>query len=193
MAGTHSPKDIIKMNAAYGLYYTYRNSGRSGWYIHCKCGASQTIGRPINCIPEHLVPAFKREGWDISLKYPPVCAQCQKGERKVTSTSVAPNPKIARQIYASLDDHFNEKKRVYNSGWSDAKIAKELDVSVSVVTAIRKEAYGELAEDPAITAFKEDIELLKLEFADQFAKLSSSFMARLSTLESQIPKTGVAK
>lgn len=85
-------------------------------------------------------------------------------------TAIGPDPKIARLIYASLDEHFDEVRRLYRSGWSDERIAKEIETSPVIVSRIRAAAYGELAEDPKITALRDDLELIRMEVEENVAK-----------------------
>ena len=80
--------------------------------------------------------------------------------------SVGPDPKIGRKIYGLLDSHFDDLNRTYRRGWDDTRIATEADTSVDLVTRIRREAYGELAEDPRIQVLKDDLELLRMEVTE---------------------------
>ena len=82
----------------------------------------------------------------------------------------APDPKIAKRIYRKLDEVFDEDKRRFATGWTDEKIAKEIGTSPELVTRIRREAYGELAEDPAIVTLRDDIIMATMEFSRRSAR-----------------------
>lgn len=106
------------------------------------------------------------------------------------------NPKIARKVYALLDDHFNEETKLYRSGWSDAKIAAEIQTSVEVVSRIREEAYGKLAQDPALQALRDDIELARMETIElqtQFNTNVATMLDKLAGLEKRLVETTVNK
>jgi len=103
------------------------------------------------------------------------------------STMIKADPKIARRIYAMLDERFIDDKRIYQPGWSDEKVATTLGVSVEIVMNIRRTAYGELAEDPKVTQLRDDIELLRMEFSDEIAAISKKYYERLSALENALP------
>jgi len=98
------------------------------------------------------------------------------------TATLGPDPKLARKIYAALDDHFDDVKKRFAPGWDDQRIAKELDVSPELVIRIRREAYGELAEDPAISVLRDDVELLKMELADASDKLGKEYAGKLDDL-----------
>ncbi len=81
--------------------------------------------------------------------------------------AVGPDLKIARRVIGMLEEHFDDQLRVFRVGHSDQSIADSLGVSVEAVVKIRREAFGELAEDPKVKQMREDIELLAMEVADK--------------------------
>ena len=99
--------------------------------------------------------------------------------------TIGPDPKIARKIYAALDEHFDDKKRVYLAGYSDEEVAKSLDVSQEIVISIRKAAYGELAVDSAMSKLGDDIMLVRLEFDEAINTLTKSFNIKFAELDRQ--------
>ena len=106
----------------------------------------------------------------------------------VQTQAIGPAPKIARSIHAKLEELFNDKTRRYASGWSDERIAKEINTSPDLVARIRKEAYGELAEDPMVATLKDDIALLRLEFEEAIVKVTKEFIPKMAELEGRITK-----
>lgn len=94
---------------------------------------------------------------------------------EITAPPMMPNPvgspKIARSVFAALEDHLDTEKMLYRDGYSDERIAKETGAAVEYVTRIRADAFGELAEDPVISALRDDVELLRLEIGDQWKRL----------------------
>ena len=166
----------------------------SEWVIQCACGKQETRGWPIDMPSDAMVKKFTQQGWRMSVKHQPVCNDCQKKERKVSKpVQVAgPDPKIARRIYAALDDHFDEAKRLYRAGWDDAKVAETLDVSLECVSRIRREAYGEIAEAPEIQGFRDELALLRMEMEDlqtRFATDANATMTKIMSIEARITPT----
>lgn len=93
------------------------------------------------------------------------------------------NPKIARAVFAALEDHFDVGKRLYRGSYTDEMIAKETGAALDYVMRMRKEAYGELAEDPVVTKLREDMERLKAKVRDEFSTLYDEVIA----LEARLP------
>jgi hypothetical protein len=169
------------------------------WQFECsKCHTVEKKGWRPAMQPEQIAAKLRQTGW---LTRPLVCIECQRKEKPMSNvTNIGPDPKIARKIYAMLDDHFNETKRVYNTGWDDAKVAKELDLSVTIVERIRREAYGELAENPEITVLKDDVAFLRLEVQEAVTKITKAtaatineFNAKLVELENRLARLHIRK
>lgn len=176
--------------ASYGIRkVTLAGTHTGRWRVECGCGTSVLKGWQPNSSPDLMVRNMRRQGWIIDWGRTPVCPACQQQQKEQQRTmttnktaSLGPDPKIARRIYALLDDHFDEPRRVYKAGWSDERIAKEIDTSVQIVERIRREAYGELAEDPVVTALREDIELLRMETEEN----QKTLLGKLAELELRI-------
>jgi len=171
----------------YGVTY-HRQYGRTGWCATCACGATERVsGTPV-LQPSFTIRKFEHRGWSLRARTTPVCPACHTKETPVNKpVQIGPDPKIARKIYALLDEHFDDQKRMYRNGCSDEVVAKTLDVSLEIVKNIRVAAYGELAEDPRYAKLRDDIELLRMEFAEEHAKLYARFEGQLTALEAQIP------
>jgi len=69
-----------------------------------------------------------------------------------------PNPKITRALFALLEEHFDDTHRQYRPGWTDAKIAKTLQVSETVVATTRRTHFGEMQGDPEIAALRSELD-----------------------------------
>lgn len=92
------------------------------------------------------------------------------------------NPKLQRKVYALLDDHFDEDRRLYKAGWSDKKIAETAETSEQYVASVRRGAYGELAEDPMVTAIRNEIDAL-----DKHAKsMTDTLLNEMAKVEQKI-------
>jgi len=189
--------------AKYNFTYATRND-RAAWYVNCSvCNAESVVGAANNAPPQLIATHFSKRGWNVGFKQPPICPECQKANRMTKTLSIptptlqtAPDPKIARKVYAALDERFNETTRTYAAGWSDERVAKELSVALPLVVGIRTSAYGELAEDPRITKLREDVEFLRMEFEEEITKLTAKYANRVKELQELIysllrhPKAG---
>lgn len=74
---------------------------------------------------------------------------------------ISPSPVISKKVFDLLDDVFDKKTRLYKARWNDQRVSEEVGTSEKVVAHLRKEVYGEIAEDPAIANFR--MELHKFE------------------------------
>lgn len=198
-----SASNIIAEAAELGLEVR-RPEGLPAHYVTVcrKCQEETGHSYPLTFQPHVMATKLRNRGWSISRKEKPMCPKCMARERservgmKVADhITWSTNPKIARKVYGLLDDHFNEETKLYRSGWNDAKIAKEIDISVEVVLRIREEAYGRLAEDPAMQSLRDDFEMLKMELADYQLKVSKDIAVmfeKIADAEKRIPTRSVS-
>jgi len=160
------------------------------WTVVCQgCGTPSAHGWPTATSPTNMARNMVRLGWIVDRKVQK-CLECIEKERPVKAPVIAgPDPKIARRIYAALDEHFDEAKRLYRSGWDDLKVAASLEVSAEIVIRIRKEAYGDLAEDPIFQTLRDDLEMLRMEGAELGIRMASQIEehhAKITALEVRI-------
>ena len=174
--------------APYNVIFAQREQQR-GWFADCACGASHRASYPVAHPNSIILANFEKAGWLLHRNRLPLCPECQE-DKMMNPTKpipqIAPDPKIARKIFALLDEHFDDKTRAYASGWSDERAAKELDVSLEIVIGIRRTAYGELAVDPAISKLGEDILLARMEFDEVIGNITKTFTEKFNELDRQI-------
>jgi hypothetical protein len=103
-------------------------------------------------------------------------------EMTETTDKMSANPKILRSVFEALSSFFDEKTRLYTGGYSDAKVAQEVGTSETVVAKVRRDAYGELAEDPQVTRFRDD--LAKLDAA--WNEVDKGKRAEIAALQSRL-------
>lgn len=191
---THRVTEIRSGAASFGIEHDYTNQ-RSRWSTTCdKCKRHDVLHLAENVPANVLANKFRLRGWTMTKNRAPVCKQCTKEHRMNKPVQIGPDPKIARKIYALLDEHFDDHKRLYRGAWSDEAVAKKLDVSVEVVISIRRAAYGELSEDPKVQRLRDDIELLRMELDEELAKLKIDHLriegllrTKIDELELQLP------
>lgn len=168
----------------------YNNMVRRGWEI--------ARGRPLVCADCSTSPRQQAQLKENAVNKPtPITSELfahgpeilptepTEPSTTVPTTPTVPNLKLARKVYAALDEHFDEDKKMYRDGWNDLTISKSLGVSQDVVTRIRREAYGELAMDPKLAKLSDDIELLRMEYDDAQQKMVA-VSTRLVALEAQL-------
>lgn len=122
---------------------------------------------------------------------PPVIApqieKAPQAEEEVTHMTIKPvsipSPKITHAVFQCLDGVFDPAKRLYRSGYTDQRVAKECGTHEDVVAYLRSETFGALAEDPRYSAMRDDMELFRMESADAFAKLQKQLGELASRLE----------
>lgn len=108
-------------------------------------------------------------------------------EEVMNAPRLAPAPKISHAVFQCLDGVFDPEKRLYRSGYTDARVAKECGTSEEVVSYLRTETFGQLAEDPRYSAVRDDLELLRMESAEVFAKLQKQ-LAEISSRVEQLAR-----
>lgn len=94
-----------------------------------------------------------------------------------------PSPKISHAVFNLLDDVFLADKRLYKSGYSDAKVATDCGTSEDVVAYLRRETFGELSEDPRFSTMRDDVEMARLELADFVKAMDEKFRGFGNRLE----------
>jgi hypothetical protein len=99
--------------------------------------------------------------------------------------------KITHTIFQLLDSVFDATKRLYRSGYSDEVVAKDCGTTVEIVAKLRREVYGELAEDPRITTISDDVKLFEMQVAE-FTKNAQAMVRDLNSRLDQL-KTNLAR
>ena len=189
------------------------------WGATCsECGAKKEGNLGALPEPGYATKWFWRRGWNMSKKHAPICKNCAQEARKDTKKAVpapavpvpaAPVPavpvpavpvvnfKLMRRVTEKLYEVFDEPKRVYTDGWSDKRVAEETDTSMLFVEHLRREAFGELAQDPAITELlqtiakirkdqTEGLDLVRMVYDDEVQKIKDGIEARLASAERQL-------
>lgn len=128
---------------------------------------------------------------EIEMKHPTTSATSTMALTTVAGTAIGPDPKMLRRVFAMLDDNFDTDRRLYRSGWSDERIAKEASASLEFVTKYRREAYGELAEHPEIGRLRDDIKAMDELYTKQLKQLEGSFASQINELRSRLEKLGL--
>lgn len=113
---------------------------------------------------------------------PPPIATTEKDDQ-MNATAPTPKPKIAHAVFQTLDSVFDPDARLYKNGYTDQRVAADCGTSEDVVAYLRKETFGDLAEDPRITGLREDLELARMEMTDLLKKMNALYDALKSRVD----------
>lgn len=118
-------------------------------------------GVPIS--EKGLEQKFSSKGWGIGRNAAyDICPDCVKKERRVMlkvvkeaeSASQAEPRQMAledrRIIFAKLNEVYIDEKRGYDNGWSDLKVAQDLNIPRKWVETIRAENFGPIGINPEV-------------------------------------------
>lgn len=195
-----SGKNLNRIEAQ-ALSYGIKKSLRDGvshapvfWHVTCDCGEVGKVPADGNTSPELMVRNMRKRGWDLREGKPPKCPPCVHPKKDPdmskpgavihvaepippSTVPASVSTKITLGVGRLLDEFFDTTAMLYKGGWTDAKVAKEIGTAEGVVTRIRDEVYGKLAEDPEITTLKDDLQLLALELGETFRKFNERLEA----------------
>lgn len=178
--------------------------------VCCQCGAIDNI--PISSRtplpPEVIVKKMQARGWVMGQKRKhdlcPKCVAKRAKDAKVTNitdyqqkpiqppATTAPTA-ISREgkrlVILALEDHYVDSSKGYETGWSDERIAKDLNVPRKLVADIREEFYG-----PELDAEVAKIRNELLELDGKIATLQtvlSDLRAKQNDLKERMHKKGL--
>lgn len=90
------------------------------------------------------------------------------------------------RIRALLDKHFDDAAGCYLDGYSDQRIAEEVNVPRVIVERIREAAYGPLKVSPEVSALRADI----VRLTDEIIAAHNDYKERISALANQVRDAG---
>jgi len=151
--------------------------GRSVAALACTiegCGNVICKGTAKGPPPQQLAKWFRQQGWDLDLRAPAKvrCPGCQQRKTKMstatngaaasTITITAGQPRALTpdergKVRDLLELNFDAKAGRFISGYSDERIAKEVNVPRKAVETLREAAYGELKISPEMAKAMDDI------------------------------------
>jgi hypothetical protein len=191
-----------KIAAEAGFYRkAYRNRPR--WATRCdQCGAERIwLNWADNISLVAMQRLAKSAGW-VRENGQWTCKHCVKRNAKMKtpidaapipepispyappSTAAEPSIKLTYRVGEVIGQHFDESKRLYAAGWSDAKVAAETKASEAFVAKVRKEIFGELAEDPVVASIRAELGVL----ASTLVVVQDQLLAKFAEIEDQQKK-----
>lgn len=162
---------------------------RKGWHVaernakHCVCPQCVTSGR--NKPATTARPLFKPVTAPAAAPSQPPCEShimTQKEDRDQLATNTVNGPDVraatmkeARDIFALLDEVFDEDRGAYRPGHDDKSVSAKLDIPWATVKRTREEAGLMIKQDPEIVALRGEIQAA--------VELITHLQRRLATLE----------
>lgn len=144
-----------------------------------------TFGRHLLC-PDHrrnerikpAKPKSPKQGETIAMP-----AEANGHGSTAAPAAIKPEPsdaarKAKRLIYQALEDYYDDTKKAYRPGWSDVKIARELDVSPEFVRTIREESFGPISAPPELADLMAEAATIRADFAE-YAKVADERFAAI--------------
>jgi hypothetical protein len=169
--GPHNPE---------GIEQAFRRKGWefSAWHKReCRCPDCVAKGVTRRNDPDELLKRRQKEMATVTPIKPGADVPKVASDEAVAAVR-EPTMREMRDIVGALDSHFDDKAGAYDKGWTDRRIAEELNLPMAMVTRIRREAFGELR---AAT----DIEALRAEARDLFDRLVA-LDAKIAKLAEQV-------
>lgn len=169
-----------------------------GWGKHAAHVVDVRVAPGQN--PEAIAKKLLHEGWRVGHRL--TCPDARKKKeapmpndlRDSTSSAAlivgnsSPTPaagRARRLVYMALEEYYDEAKKAYKPGHSDANIAKECGVAEALVKTIREESYGPLAVPSDLIGIKQEIDRLTREAkasGDAFQQEVTRLLTRLDNL-----------
>ena len=81
--------------------------------------------------------------------------------KKAKPGAIEPSGPQWHAVLTAFEVVFDREESRYLDGYTDAKVAQEIDVPVSIVKYIREQEFGELKVDPAIADILKSVDFLK--------------------------------
>lgn len=104
-------------------------------------------------------------------------------EAKKMEVRPNPSPKITHLVFQMLDSVMDAGKRLYKLGYDDDKVAKECGTTREIVAYLRRETFGELAQDPRVQVLRDDIDLMSMQLEEIRKNTEASLKEMRSRLD----------
>ncbi|HEV2502358.1 MAG TPA: hypothetical protein VGV39_04750 [Mesorhizobium sp.] len=137
-------------------------------FIECKCGTGMHFKQTgaTRKPPEAAEQYFRRNGWTIGARPNgdrcPVCTlrtpKAETMEKPAATPAVAePTREERRIVFLKIDEHYESEKVGYRAPWTDAAIARDLNVPRDWVAKVRDEHFGPGGSNADFDAFLEQV------------------------------------
>lgn len=175
-------------------------TSRVGLTLHVPCQRGKhtvDVGVSPGSSPEKVAKIMLTKGWTFGTKL--ACPDCGRASAKLktkeievasqakaapeaaTPPATAPSDaakRAHRLVMMLLEEGYDENKKVYKAGYSDASIAQETGAAEAHVRKTREDYFGPLGEPAELAELRVELERLRLEAAQTYtaieAKLSDA-------------------
>lgn len=213
--GKYRATDEARMRGLkYGPPMGFAASPTPRWHVFCDnrditmrledpftpggCQPIASIGGGKNLPPDVIERKIIQKGWTHrgDRWY---CPHCSKGSKAMKAEQIATeaeikaisdrmDAKVMRRTISAIEDVFDEVRMLYAGAESDATVAKRLDMSPEFVAKVRREAFGELAEDPELAKVRGELLVLKEDISRAEGKLLDKVAAILDPIRADADK-----
>ena len=123
---------------------------RSALRITCShCEASIELARTV-VPPSRARQIAVKNGWEVAKKWKSAkCPACVANSEPNQSPANETQKRGMRMVMVALNEAYDDSSNCYEQGWSDQRIADDVEMSVEFVARIREEFFGPV-EDPRI-------------------------------------------
>ena len=139
----------------------------------------------VTCCPDcKSAPRKPRKGRPTASTSAPIITKpaIMKKEITMTTTTVrVPTPDERMRVRRKLDEVFDDAKGMYLDGYSDQRLAEELNLPRKIVELIREAAYGPIRTDSEVEQLRGDIAELTAKaaaMAGRLAEIEKRFLSK---------------
>lgn len=159
------------------------STARVGQTLHVPCSRGHIVDVtvPIGFHPDGIAKRMLAAGWTMGRKL--VCPDC-KPQKKAKNMDHKTNKTVGhegasivaistaqsdaakrahRLVMMELEEAYDEAKKGYKPGYSDAKIAQDTGASETHVRNTREQYFGPIAEPSELSVLREELAQVRLE------------------------------
>lgn len=206
--GQHAKMLVEAEAASYGILSVTNSHGKQHWTVTCsECNTQDsTFNASVNDAAQ-LVAHFTKRGWVFDRRVAQYCSTQHRRDAKEKqrqlkkeaemkheppasspAPAAGPDPKIVVAVVRLLEEYFDTATRRYRGTESDETISKKTGASLDFVKRYRRDAYGELAEDPEIAQFRADLKAMDELYKQSLQSLEQSFSQQIGEMRTRLER-----
>lgn len=155
--------------------------------------------------PEKSIQRFVALGWEVDIHHRrtrcPLCVATRRekrmGEKPNKTATVAPmtsdaprttqlTPDQKAAVRRLLDTHFDDQRGHYLDGYSDQRVADEVNVPRALVSALRDNAYAPLREPSELERLRDEIEATRTRHAGEVSAMATRHASEIDALRTRV-------
>jgi hypothetical protein len=91
-----------------------------------------------------------------------------------------------RELFQILEDQFDAENKRYKGSGSDETISKVIGLSVTFVSKVRAEAFGEIGPDPRIAKLETDLTVTYDVLVNEVHKLEQKIKSEYEAIRTRL-------